>query len=96
VFEINIPGKGKRTVIVGVEGQGDRNPGYILYNRATYYTSCMIVDQKGRYFDNDKYDDICKVMSIWVILNPRKEDKNTIVRYHTIGEYQTGYEGGIP
>ena len=93
VFELNIPGEDTRTILIGLEGQGRRNPGYKLMKRAKYYTSCMIVDQKDRYFSNDDYDSICKVVSIWIILNPRKEDRNTIRRYYTANDFIPGFEG---
>ena len=96
VFELRIPGKAPRTVIVGLEGQGKRNPGYRLVDRAKYYTSCMIVDQKDRYFSHDNYSDICKVVSIWVVLNPRKDERNTIVRYYTAEDYVRDFDGKGP
>ena len=68
-------------VFVNVEPQEVYAPGYDLRNRALFYASCMIADQKDSVFDHSNYDDLRKVCSIWVCTNPPKEDANTIVSY---------------
>ena len=86
VFDVRIPGRNEDiSVIVGLEGQNDPNPGYPIGKRAGYYLSRMISAQKGREFDDD-YGDIRKTYSIWCILDPKADDRNTIVRYKMKGD----------
>ena len=87
VFEVKVPGSESIAVIIDLEGQSDNNPGYRIENRALYYASCMIQAQKGRYFENDDYDKIRKVMSIWVMMNPVMKDKNTIQTHSFSSQY---------
>ena len=93
VFEVKIPGGEAMTIIIDLEGQTNNRPGYSIENRALYYASCLIQSQKGRYFDSDHYENMRKVMSIWVMMDPVKEDKNTICRYRLGGKYLKGFEG---
>ncbi len=91
VFDIRVPGSGKEiSVIVGVEGQNDPNPGYPLGKRAEYYLARMVSAQKGREFDGTNYSNLRKTYSIWCILDPRTSDKNTVVRYRMVPERTFG------
>ena len=82
VFDVRIPGTDRGiSVIVGVEGQNDPNPGYPLGKRAEYYLARMVSAQKGKEFDGKDYSDLRKTYSIWCILEPRDSEKNTVVRY---------------
>ena len=93
VFEVKIPGGEVMTIIIDLEGQTNNRPGYSIENRALYYASCLIQSQKGRYFDSDHYEKMRKVMSIWVMMDPVKEDRNTVIRYRLDGKYLKGFEG---
>ena len=93
VFEVRIPGKETVTIVIDLEGQTNNRPGYSIENRALYYASCLIQSQKGRYFDSDHYERMRKVMSIWVMMDPVKEDRNTVIRYRLDGKYLKGFEG---
>ena len=91
VFDIRVPGSGKEiSVIVGVEGQNDPDPGYPLGKRAEYYLARMVSAQKGREFDGSNYSDLRKTYSIWCILDPRTSDRNTVVRYRMVPERTFG------
>ena len=68
-------------IIINVEPQADYSPGYDLLNRALFYAGCMIADQKNCVFDKDNYDDLRKVCSIWICLEPPKHLANTISSY---------------
>ncbi|MBQ9243620.1 MAG: hypothetical protein IJ165_10450 [Proteobacteria bacterium] len=68
-------------VIINVEPQADYSPGYDLLNRALFYAGCIIADQKNSVFDKDNYDDLRKVCSIWICLEPPKYLANTISSY---------------
>ena len=93
VFEVKVPGSESIAVIIDLEGQSDNNPGYRIEKRALYYASCMIQSQKGRYFENDNYEQIRKVMSIWIMMSPVIKDKNTIRTYGLEPKYLDMFKG---
>ena len=68
-------------IFINVEPQSDFTPGYELQNRGVFYLGCMIADQKDSVFEKSNYDDLRKVCSIWICLEPPKELANTIVSY---------------
>lgn len=82
VFDVRIPGSDDQlAVIVNLEGQYSSNPGYPIGKRAEYYMARLVSSQKGVDFTNDDYGRIRKVYSIWYILHPRIDEKNTILSY---------------
>ena len=96
IFDVRIPDTDKEmSVIVGVEGQNDPNPGYPLVKRAAYYLATMVTAQKGREF-NKNYGEMKKTYSIWCVLDPRVADRNTIVRYRMKGERVYGGKENNP
>lgn len=81
-FDLRIPGAdGDVSVIIGIEGQTNPNPGYPLGKRAEYYVARMVSAQKKREFKGSDYGKIRKVYSIWCVLNPKVKDRNTVTRY---------------
>jgi len=82
VFDINIPGIDRAiSVIVNIEGQNNPNPGYQLEKRAAYYAARLLSSQKGTFFKGDDYGKMRKTYSIWYVMNPKAEERNSIVRY---------------
>ena len=81
LFSITIPGEKKIGLLVNVEGQGDSEPGYPILNRALFYASGIIFNQKGAVFRGSHYEGLRKTYSIWFILQPRKGEENSLVRY---------------
>ncbi len=81
LFSVTIPGEKRIDIIINIEAQGDSEPGYPLINRALYYASGIIFNQKGPVFSGSHYEDLRKTYSIWFILQPRKGEGNSIVRY---------------
>lgn len=77
-------------LIVNIEAQNDFYPGYPLIKRAIYYCSRMISSQYGTEFINAHYENIKKVYSIWICMNPPKNRKNSITRYHITEENLVG------
>ena len=77
-------------LIVNIEAQNDFYPGYPLIKRAIYYCSRMISSQYGTEFINAHYENIKKVYSIWICMNPPKNRKNSITRYHIMEENLVG------
>ena len=69
-------------LILNLEAQNDFYPGYPLTKRGIYYCSRMISSQYGSVFAESHYEDIRKVVSIWVCTNPPVRRQNTITRYH--------------
>ena len=82
VFDVTIPGSDETiSVIVNIEGQNDPKPKYPLEKRAEYYMARLVSSQKGSVFKGDDYGKMRKTYSIWYVINPRAEDRNTITRY---------------
>ena len=91
IFDVRIPGTDDEiSVIVNLDGQYDPNPGYPLEKRAEYYLARLVSSQKGIDFTGDDYGKIRKVYSIWIILDPRSEYRNTVVRYKMEGRNIAG------
>lgn len=72
-------------LIINVEAQNSFNPGYPIVKRGIYYGSRMISSQHGTVFDDQHYEKIEKVYSIWVCPNPPATRRNSIAEY-SIGE----------
>ena len=77
-------------LIVNVEAQNDYYPGYPLIKRGIYYCCRMISSQYGREFTSSHYEQIKKVYSIWICMNPPKSRENTITRYRLVEEHLVG------
>ena len=68
-------------IIVNIEAQNRYDPGYPLVRRALYYCSRLIASQNGVEFTGKNFQDIKKVYSIWVCMEPPKKWQNNITRY---------------
>ena len=68
-------------IFINVEPQSVYRIGYDLRNRALFYASCMLADQKDSVFERSNYDDLRKVCSIWVCMDPPEDCANTIMSY---------------
>ncbi len=90
-FRAIVPGSGEPIgLIVNVEAQNDFYPGYPLIKRGIYYCSRMISSQYGREFIGSHYENIKKVYSIWICMNPPKNRGNAITRYRLVEEHLAG------
>lgn len=79
-FRAVVPKGGERiALIIIVEAQNDFYPGYPLIKRAVYYSCRAISSQYGREFTGSHYENIKKVYSIWICMDPPKKRKNGIV-----------------
>ena len=67
-------------VIVDIEAQNGR----VHFKRAFYYASRLASLQYGRIFHKSHYDKICKVASIWIIIDPpnKKINSENIYKLH--------------
>ena len=77
-------------LIINLEAQNDFYPGYPLIKRGIYYCSRMISAQYGTEFTNSHYENIKKVYSIWICMNPPKSRENSITRYYIAEENLAG------
>jgi hypothetical protein len=90
-FKAYVPGKDEPIMlIINLEIQLDDTPGYPLVKRGFYYCARMISEQYGTVFTNERYQDLCKVYSIWVCPSPAKKRENGIFRYHTVEDVVYG------
>ncbi len=77
-------------LILNVEAQNDFYPGYPLIKRGMYYCSRMVSSQYGTVFTESHYENIRKVYSIWICMNPPTERRNSITRYRMTEENLIG------
>ena len=73
-------------LIVNVEAQGQFYVGYPLIMRAIYYCSRMISAQYGTEFVHEEYQNIKKVYSVFICMDPPKNRRNSITRYRLTEE----------
>lgn len=78
---------GLSQIIVNVEAQKDVPIGYNILNRAIFYVCRMVSSQKERDFINMNYDDIKRVVSIWICMNMKENSMNC---YHLINDRLLG------
>ena len=96
-FDVCIPGTDSNIrIIIGLEGQKNPRPGYPLGKRAEYYIARMVSEQKDREFSDTNYGDLRKTYSIWCVMEPRKRDLNTVVRYRMKAERTFGKNKSKP
>ena len=69
-------------ILFNVEAQKSSYPGYMLEHRGVFYAARMISAQLEQEFVIPDYDEIKKVYTIWICMEPSKELANTIVEYH--------------
>ena len=92
VFDVTMPDSEEQVkVIVGIEGQIDPKPGYPIEKRAEFYLAKMVASQADREFVGRHYEKIRRCYSIWCLMDPRADMRNTIVHY----TFRPGYSYGI-
>ena len=78
-------------VIINLEAQKSENRSlYPIVKRGLYYCSRLISSQRGTRFTGMDYGHICKVYSIWVLMNVPKKQRNSIVEYSITEEVHRG------
>lgn len=83
IFDAVVDNKEKDIqLIINVEAQKSMDTGYSLLTRGIYYTARMISSQKETIFQNNDYDKIRKVYSIWICMNPRQYNSGSITEFH--------------
>lgn len=66
---------------INVEAQNDFYPGYPLIKRGIYYCCRMISAQYSREFTESHYENLKKVCSIWICIDPPENRQNSITSY---------------
>ena len=72
---------------INLETQNEYHPkskdhkSYPLIKRSIYYVGSLLHIQKGPVFENDNYQDLKKVNSLWINTDPPENVKNMIQRY---------------
>lgn len=78
-----------RRIYFNIEAQ-NKNPPYPIEKRGMYYLGRLQSSQYETEFKGSHYEKIKKGYSIWICLNPKKEKRNTIVRYDMKPEFMEG------
>jgi hypothetical protein len=78
---------GLTQIIVNIEAQQKNPTDYGILNRAIFYVSRMVSSQKGRDFEKSNYDDIKRVVSIWICMNMPEHSMN---HYHLTNDVLLG------
>ena len=82
-YNVYIPTKEETIkIIVNVEAQKDIPKEYSLITRGIYYCARLISEQKNTEFKKSDYNQLKKVYSIWIVMNPNKKEENKIERYY--------------
>ena len=82
--------KRKIAMIINLEAQGELKGKSHVLSRANYYNSRNVSMQVNEFFDHAQYDDIVKVVSIWIVFNAPKHKQNCINRYRMVEEHIIG------
>ena len=82
--------KGKIAMILNLEAQGELKGRSHVLSRANYYNSRNTSMQVEELFDHACYDDIVKVVSIWIVFNAPKYKQGSINRYRMVEEHILG------
>ena len=82
--------KRKIAMIINLEVQGELKGKSHVLSRANYYNSRNVSMQVNEFFDHAQYDDIVKVVSIWIVFNAPKHKQGCINRYRMVEEHIIG------
>ena len=77
-------------IIVNAEAQSLHSIDYDVLNRAHYYNARNLSSQYKTLWDDDHYDELRKVVSIWLILDPPKRNQGSLNRYAMQEEHLVG------
>ncbi len=77
-------------LIINVEAQNKFKEKYSLLKRAVYYCSRLISSQYASEFNDESYNGIKKVISIWICPTPPADKHNTITRFSLTAENFVG------
>ena len=86
-FRAKVPGTNSDVVelIVNVEIQGDASTLRYVIRRGFYYCSRMVSEQFGVDFTDEHYENIKKVVSIWICPSTAEYKRDSIIEVHSEG-----------
>ena len=76
---------------INIEIQDDFYPGYPLSARGVYYGGRMLSMQYEDQIKGSRYENLKKVYSIWICLNPPKEERGSITEISLDKKVHVGY-----
>ena len=76
-FRVTFPDRRSHGMIINVEAQKDFTPGYDLTTRGVFYCSRMLSAQMETSISAKDYNQLQKVYSIWICLEPPNYASNT-------------------
>ena len=76
---------------INIEIQDDFYPGYPLSARGVYYGGTMLSMQYEDQIKGSRYENLKKVYSIWICLNPPKEERGSITEISLDKKVLLGY-----
>ena len=68
-------------IILNIEAQKKHNPGYSLIKRGIFHGSRLMSSQYSVEFEEPKFDDIKKVVSIWLCMTSPGDKESGIMEY---------------
>lgn len=94
-FNVRVPGTKEKSgyhLMIDLEVEQDENNNtYITVSRGVLYGGRMLSEQIGRNVTNGHYENLQKVISIWLCFNASEEKAHTIVRYRMKPEDLLGH-----
>lgn len=79
-------------MLINLEPQKTTHVGYKINNRALLYSGYELVFQHGRNVTKKNYDQLKKVVSLWICFDaPSKEEENSITYFHLTKDVVLGY-----
>ena len=77
---------------INIEAQRTAKLKYKIHNRALVYAGYGIAYQYNRVFKNQAYDQLQKVVSIWICFDaPTKQEENSITCFSLFKDVKVGY-----
>ncbi len=70
---------------INVEAQNDSTPGYSLITRAVAYGCQLVAQQTELWAKHSKYDNICKVYTIWLVSNAARNLQGQVLQLELYG-----------
>lgn len=68
-------------LIINIEAQKRHNPGYYLTKRAVFHACRLISSQYGVEFEEPNFNDIKKVVTIWLSFTSPHKEESAIMQY---------------
>ena len=81
----------KTLLLINIEAQNNFHPGYPLLSTMVYNMCREVSFQHGVEFAGSHYENIQKVYSIWICLDPPEKYANTITRFRLTEEQAIGH-----